>query len=505
LFTKLAMQELKIDQVSKAYGRYLALKDVSLEARAGETVAICGENGAGKSTLIGILAGARQPTRGRVIIDGQPVTIQNPSHAFELGIRTVYQELSLLPPLSVTENLQLGALPMKGPRIDWKKAHAEAERHLAAIGMPEVDVRRPVASHSVAVQQMLEIAKALVHEPQLLILDEPTGVLTARESRLLFERIHALNARGTLVIYISHRLDEVFEIADRVVVLKDGVTVDMMTRAEATHDRLVRSMVGRPLGAIYPALAPPQDNVVLSARGLGAGRSFADITFDIRAGEIVGFFGLIGSGRTEVARHIFGAAPGNQGTMVIDSKTYAPRSPQTAIAAGLAFVTEERKRDGLLLDADLLDNGGLASMKQLCFGRFLKRATRRHLVAAKARELDVRPPILEQLLRNMSGGNQQKVILTKWLLVEGLRLLILDEPTRGVDIATKVEIYKLIADLAATGVAILLISSEIPELLGLSHRINVMRAGRIVASFEHSEASEEKVFAAAANVRLEAA
>lgn len=499
------MQVLKIDQVAKAYGRHLALKQVSFEAHAGEVVAICGENGAGKSTLIGILAGARQPTLGGVLIDGAPVTITTPSHAFELGIRTVYQELSLLPPLSVAENLQLGAMPMKHGRIDWKAAYAEADRYLADLGMPEIDVRRPVAEYSVAIQQMFEIAKSLVHKPELLILDEPTGVLTARETRLLFERIRALKARGAIVLYISHRLDEVFEIADRVVVLKDGSTVDSMTRAEVTHDRLVKAMVGRPIEAIYPVRAEPKDAVVIRARGLAAKRAFADISFDIRAGEIVGFFGLIGSGRTELARAVFGADPLSDGAMELDGNPYRPRSPRAAIRSGLAFVTEERKRDGLLLDADVLDNGGLASMRQVSVGPFLNLRRERQMVAAKARKLDVRPPILDQLLRNMSGGNQQKVVLTKWLLVERLRLLILDEPTRGVDIATKVEIYRLVADLAATGVAIMLISSEIPEILGLSHRVNVMRAGRLVATFGHREASEEKVFAAAANVRLEAA
>jgi ABC-type sugar transport system ATPase subunit len=499
------MQEVKIDQVVKAYGRHLALKQVSFTARAGEVVAICGENGAGKSTLIGILAGARQPTLGRILIDGQPITIQNPSHAFALGIRTVYQELSLLQPLSVAENLQLGALPTRHGRIDWRAAYAEAERQLAAIGMQEVDVRRPVASYSVAVQQMLEIAKALVHEPRLLILDEPTGVLTARESRLLFERIRALKARGTIVLYISHRLDEVFEIADRVVVLKDGSSVDIMTRAEATHERLVKSMVGRALGAIYPERAQPKDQVVFAARGLTGKQGFADIDFDIRSGEIVGFFGLIGSGRTEIARALFGADRLAGGDMMLAGSPYRPGTPREAIRAGLAFVTEERKRDGLLLDADVLNNGGLASMKQVSVGPFLNRRRERQAVGAKARALDVRPPALDQLLRNMSGGNQQKVILAKWLLLDRLRLLILDEPTRGVDIATKVEIYRLIAELAATGVAIMMISSEIPELLGLSHRINVMRAGRIVARFGAGEASEEKLFAAAANVRLEAA
>jgi ABC-type sugar transport system ATPase subunit len=264
-------------------------------------------------------------------------------------------------------------------------------------------------------------------------------------------------------------------------------------------------MVGRPLGAIYPERSQPKDEVVFQANGLSGERGFADIDFDVHAGEIVGFFGLIGSGRTEVARSIFGADALTGGTMTLDGNAFQPKSPRDAIRAGLAFVTEERKRDGLLLEADVLDNGGLASMKQVSVGPFLNRRLERQTVGDKARALDVRPPALDQLLRNMSGGNQQKVILAKWLLVEPLRLLILDEPTRGVDIATKVEIYRLIADLAATGVAIMMISSEIPELLGLSHRINVMREGRIVARFGHDEATEEKLFAAAANVRLEAA
>jgi ABC-type sugar transport system ATPase subunit len=499
------MQTLSIDGVVKAYGRQLALKKVSFEARAGEVVAICGENGAGKSTLIALLAGARQPTLGRILIDGEPVTIQNPQHAFDLGIRTVYQELSLLLPLSVTENLLLGDLPKKRGYIDWHAAHAEAERQLAALGMSEIDVRRTVGEYTVAVQQMIEIAKALVHEPQLLILDEPTGVLTARESRLLFERIRQLKSRGTIILYISHRLDEVFEIADRVIVLKDGSTVDIIAREAVTHDRLVRSMVGRPIEAIFPARSIPAARVLFRADRLTAAGAFSDISFDIREGEIVGFFGLIGSGRTEVARRIFGADGLEDGAMELDGKPYRPRSPQAAIRAGLAFVTEERKRDGLLLEADVLSNGGLASMKQVSVGPFLDRARQKRVVGAKARELDVRPAALDQLLRHMSGGNQQKVILARWLLIDGLKLLILDEPTRGVDIATKVQIYKLVADLAATGVAIMLISSEIPEVLGLSHRINVMREGRVVATFDHQRASEESVLAAAANVRMEAA
>jgi ABC-type sugar transport system ATPase subunit len=498
------MQTLEIDNVVKAYGAQFALRNVSFQARAGEVVAICGENGAGKSTLMGILAGARQPTSGRVLIDGLPVRIEDPQHAFALGIRTVYQELSLLPPLSVTENVLLGALPVRLGRIDWAGAHRTVLAHLQALGMGEIDVRRPVASYSVAVQQMIEIAKALMQRPQLLILDEPTGVLTGRETALLFERIRTLKAEGTIVLYISHRLDEVFEIADRVVVLKDGATVDIMAKHEMTRDRLVRAMVGRALDAIYPPRGAPGDRVVLSVDRLSSGR-FSDVTFSIRAGEIAGFFGLIGSGRTEVARAIFGAEPANGGEMVLDGRPFWPRSPKEAIAAGVAFVTEERKRDGLLLEADVADNGALAAMQRVSTGPFISRTRQKQMVGEKTQALDVRPSGLAHRLRNLSGGNQQKVVLAKWLLIENPKLLILDEPTRGVDIATKVEIYRLIAELAAAGQAVMLVTSEIPELLGLSHRIHVMREGRLAASLEREEANEEKVFSIAANLPLEAA
>lgn len=499
------MKTLTIEDVVKEYGRALALKRVSLSVHAGEVVAICGENGAGKSTLMAILAGARQPTSGRILIDGQPVTIENPHHAFTLGIRTVYQELSLLPPLSVTENLLLGDLPTKNGRVDWPAAHREAAARLGALGMTEIDVRRPVANCSLALQQMVEIAKALVHDPELLILDEPTGVLTGRETRLLFDRIRELKNSDRIILYISHRLDEVFEIADRIVVLKDGTTVDVMTRAEATHHRLVKSMVGRPIEAIYPKLGEPQSRIVFRATALTVEKKFESVSFDVKAGEIVGFFGLLGSGRTEVARHIFGAAALEHGAMELDGAPYKPRSPHDAIAAGLAFVTEDRKRDGLLLQADVLENGGLASMARVSRGLVLKRAQQRKLVGDKVRQLDVRPARFEQLLRHMSGGNQQKVVLAKWMLVRGMRLLILDEPTRGVDIATKVAIYHFIADLANDGIAIILLTSEMPELLGLSHRINVMHHGRLVASFARADADESRVFAAAANLQLEAA
>ena len=500
------MQSLRLVDIVKAYGEALALRKANLKAEAGQVVAICGENGAGKSTLMGILAGSRQPTLGHIEIDGKPVLIDTPHRAFDLGIRTVYQELSLLPQLSVTENLFLGELPVNTfGRVDWKEATRRAQAEMDALGMRKVNVSRPVADYPVATQQMVEIAKALRVRPEVLILDEPTGVLTAVESDLLFAKIAELKAAGTIILYISHRLEEVLEIADVLVVLKDGATVDRMTRAEASNDRLVTSMVGRPLETIYPERGTATDRTLLKVDGLTADGRFTDVSFTLKAGEILGFCGLVGSGRTEIVRAIFGADPFDFGEIQVDGAPYRTPTPAKAIRAGFGFVTEERKRDGLALDADVLDNAGLASMKQVSKGIHLQRRKQREVVRDMATEMDVRPLKLGHLLRHMSGGNQQKVVLSKWLLLSGLKVLILDEPTRGVDIATKVQIYQLIAKLAAEGIGILLISSEMPELMGLSHRICVMRRGSLVAEFDPRTTTEHEIFVAAANVDLDAA
>lgn len=500
------MQSLRLSHITKIYGEARALSDASLEARAGQVVAICGENGAGKSTLMGILAGSRQPTSGTIEVNGQVTRIGSPHEAFDLGIRTVYQELSLLPHLSVTENLFLGALPVtRLGRVDWKQATRLAKAEMRAIGMDQVDVRRPVAEYSVATQQMIEIAKALRVRPEVLILDEPTGVLTSVESELLFARVAELKAAGTIILYISHRLEEVLEIADVLVVLKDGATVDCMTRDEASSDRLVTSMVGRPLKAIYPPRRKGQDEAILKVSGLSSTDKFKDISFTLRKGEILGFCGLVGSGRTEIMRAIFGADPLSSGTVEVDGKPLGHPTPARAMRAGVGFVTEERKADGLALDANVLDNAGMASMDRISVGPHLHRRKQRKMVGDKIAELDVRPLMLSHILRHMSGGNQQKVVLAKWLLLNGLKVLVLDEPTRGVDIATKVQIYRLIADLADQGIGILLVSSEMPELLGLSHRICVLRQGQLVAEFDPETATEQEIFVAAAGVDMKAA
>ena len=504
------MQELELRRIVKVFGATLALKDASFSAHKGELVAICGENGAGKSTLMSILAGSKTPTLGEILIDGERINIETPHQAFDLGIRTVYQELSLLPDLSVAENLFLGELPVRRvggvfSRIDWKQLFSEAEDQLAALGLHHINVRKPAGAYPVAIQQMIEIAKAVRVGPEVLILDEPTGVLTQAETDLLFKQIDMLKAAGTIILYISHRLEEVLQIADRIVVLKDGVTVDYINRADATADRLIRSMVGRPLEDIFPPRGKAKGDTLLEVQSLAAGPSVKDVSFTLREGEILGFCGLVGSGRSETMRAIFGADPLQSGRIAISGNELKEPTPRKAMQAGIGFVTEERKVDGLALDADVLDNAGLASMDQVSTGPFLNRREQSSIVFRKASELDVRPLRLAQILRRMSGGNQQKVILAKWLLMKGLKVLILDEPTRGVDIATKVEIYKLIAGLAEQGMGIVLISSEMPEVLGLAHRICVMNSGRIVKEVDPEATSEHEIFVAAASVERAAA
>ena len=500
------MDSIRLHGIVKAFGESLALKDASFAARKGELVAICGENGAGKSTLMSILAGSRMPTLGHIEIDGEKTFIETPHEAFDLGIRTVYQELSLLPDLSVAENLFLGELPVtRLGRIDWKTLCADADAEIHALGLDGIDVKKRAGAYPVATQQMFEIAKAIRVSPELLILDEPTGVLTQRETDLLFKKIDDLKARGTIVFYISHRLEEVLEIADRIVVLKDGVTVDHMNRREASRDRLIRSMVGRPLEDIYPQRQKSDGEVLLSVENLTRSPAVNDVSFELKSGEILGFCGLVGSGRTEIMRALFGADPLDSGNITIDGVALKHPTPAKAMSAGIGYLTEERKVDGLALDADVQDNAGLASMDRFSKGPLLNRRAQKNQVFQKVRELDLRPLDLAHILRRMSGGNQQKVILAKWLLMQGLKVLILDEPTRGVDIATKVEIYKLIADLAENGIGILLISSEMPEVLGLAHRILVMNAGRVAAEFDPEETDEHEIFVAAASVERTAA
>jgi ABC-type sugar transport system ATPase subunit len=496
------METLAVAGIGKSYDCNVALHDVSFQVPKGTILAICGENGAGKSTLMKILSGATGPDQGEIRIDGNPVRLADPHDAIARGIHIVHQELSLLPHLSVAENMLLGKAPHRSTRwvIDWAETNRIAESVLLDLGFDHIDVRLRVAELSVSVQQIVEIAKALVGEPQVLILDEPTAVLSLHETELLFRTVRRLAAAGTIVIYISHRLEEVFQIAHRVLVLKDGARVIESDIAVLDNDGMIRAMVGRPLAAIYPKRRDPVGDPILQCRGLTLAGIFNDIGFDIRSGEIVGMFGLVGSGRTDVAKALFGAAPADSGEIRIGGHAVSIASPRDAMRHGIALVTEDRKRDGLALDLSVIENGGLASMGSVSRLGVLDRAGQARVVGRKLDELAVRPQGGTRPARQLSGGNQQKVVLAKWLLVDSARIFIFDEPTRGVDIATKVEIYRMMAELAAAGMGILLISSELPEVTGMSDRLLVMRAGRLVAELPRSDFSMEAIFAHAADV-----
>jgi ribose transport system ATP-binding protein len=487
--------------IDKRYGETIALRGASLTGLPGEVHALVGENGAGKSTLMKVLSGAVQPDDGVIRLDGTTVRIGGPAEARQLGVHAVYQEFSLVPNLSVAENIWLNRSGDRGRRwwVDRSGVNRSAERLLGEIGFTGLDVRLPVSRLRVSVQQLVEITKAVVERPRVLILDEPSAVLSREDLRRLFALVRRLTTEGTLVFYVSHRLEEVFEIADRITVLKDGEVVGTVRAQEADEQELIRKMVGRTLEEIYPRRAGSQGKEVLGVHGLGRDGAFSDVSFSLAGGEILGLFGLVGSGRTEMARCIFGAEPTTSGEMRLEGQPYGPRSPAEAVARGVAYLTEDRARDGLVLTDNIRDNISLASFGRLGRWGLLDRRTQEQVVGAKIRELDVRPAQPSRVVDRLSGGNQQKVMLAKWLLTEA-KVLVLDEPTRGVDVATKVDIYRMTAALAERGVGILLISSELPEILGMSERVLVMRQGRVVGEFEGSRATEEALLAPAAGV-----
>lgn len=489
---------LQMRQISKSYEGTRALRSVDFSAVAGEVHAIVGENGAGKSTLVKILSGAVRRDAGEILIDGRPVELDNPFQAHHLGIRAVYQEFSLVPHLSVTENILMGQMPT-GPLgwIDWAAAHRQAESILADVGFHGIRVRTPVSRLSVPHQQMVEIAKALLATPRILILDEPSAVLSQEEVKRLFHLIARLKQQGTLILYISHRLDEVFEVADRITVLKDGELVGTVRPQESDQRQLIRMMVGRTLEEIYPARRSGHGEEILRVHQLSREGAFENVSFTLARGEVLGVFGLVGSGRTQVARCLFGADQVTSGQIFLRGQLFRPRNPRDAVRAGIAFLTEDRKRNGLVMACSIRDNASLASLSQMSRWGVLDRRRQGEQVLSKIQELNIRPAQLERLVSQLSGGNQQKVVLAKWLLVRA-DVLILDEPTRGVDVATKVEIYQIIRDLAERGVAVLLISSEMPEILGMSDRILVMREGHLMGEFTREQATEEGLLALAA-------
>jgi ABC-type sugar transport system ATPase subunit len=489
---------LEAENIDKRFPGVHALDNVSLTITPGEVHAVVGENGAGKSTLMKILAGAYGPDRGTIRIDGEAVTIENPRAAQDLGIITIYQELSLVDALSVGENVFLGDLPTHSGgswRVDWPTVWSRAAELLERVGL-RIRPQTRVRDLSVAQKQMVEIARALARNVRVLILDEPTSSLTERETEKLFEIISQLRNRGVGIIYISHRLGEVFRIAQQVIVLRDGIVVGSLPVRDASEDLLVRMMVGRDLARLFTEARASDAPVRLEVRGLSRRGVLHDVSLSLRGGEIVGLAGLVGAGRTELARCLFGADSISEGEILLDGAKVDIRSPGHAVDLGIALVPEDRKLQALILGMGVRENLSLPVLDRLGSPFVPSRRRERALASDYIRSLTIRTPHMEQRVSALSGGNQQKVVIARWLATKP-KVLILDEPTRGIDVGAKAEVHALIARLAEQGVAILMISSELPEILGMSHRILVMRGGRIVAEIPRQDATEESIMAAA--------
>jgi ABC-type sugar transport system ATPase subunit len=487
---------LEIRGMAKAFPGVQALLDVDLDLHAGEVHALVGENGAGKSTLMKIVAGVYRPDRGSVRLAGQMLLNDSPRQALERGISMIHQELNLAPNLSVAENVFLGRAPTRGGLVDWQRLYADAEALAARLGI-ELDVRARVEELSVARQQMVEIAKALSLEARVIIMDEPSSALTERETEALFEIIGRLRRQGVAVVYISHRLEEIFRVADRVTVLRDGRLVGTLPVGQASQHLLIGMMVGRELTTLFPKESLDIGEPVLEVRHLRRHGVLDDISFVLRRREILGVAGLVGAGRTELVRVLFGADRLDRGEILIEGRPVRIRGPRDAIRLGLGFVTEDRKLEGLVLGMTVRENETLASLAQVSRLGFLNLGRERALARRLVEQLGVRTTGVEQEVTNLSGGNQQKVVIAKWLATRP-RILILDEPTRGIDVAAKAEVHALMSQLARDGVAILMISSELPEILGMSDRILVMRQGRLTGEFSRDEASQEAILACAA-------
>jgi len=492
------MDLLEVVNVGKTFPGVTALDGVSLRFRRGTVHALVGENGAGKSTLMGIIAGLLPPDTGELRLEGRPLRLASPREALERGIAMIHQELNLLPFMSVAENIWIGREPVSGLGLVRHRELRTRTRELLSRLRLDIDADAELRTLSIAQRQMVEIARALSHQPKLLIMDEPTSALTEREAERLFVVIRELKAQGTAVIHISHRMDELFAIADEISVLRDGRHVGTDTAANLSRDTLIRMMVGRELCQLFPAPAPPPGEVLLSVQGLSRERKFHDVSFELHTGEILGIAGLVGSGRSALAATLFGLAPPTSGTIRIAGQSVRLDSPSAAMAQGLAFVTEDRKESGCFGGLSVLENLEISVLQRelVRFG-FIERRAARTRCASMASDLKVKTPGLDVHIDTLSGGNQQKVLIGRWLLTKP-KILILDEPTRGVDVGAKAEIHELIARLATAGTAVLLISSELPEVLGMSHRILVMHEGRITGILARSEADPVRIMQLAA-------
>ena len=482
--------------VAKSYGAVRALHDGDIALRAGEVRALMGENGAGKSTLVKVLGGVVRRDDGEMLVDGAAVDFHSPHDARDAGIAVIYQEPTLFPDLSVEENVVMGYHPLGSlRRIDRGAVRRTVSGLLDRLGV-RLDPERPVRGLSIADQQIVEIAKALSFDARVLIMDEPTAALSGPEVERLFTVVRALREEGAAILFISHRLDEVFAICDTVTVMRDGAVVHDAPISAMTPDEMVRRMVGRELSALYPKQDTQVGDTVLSVQRLTREGVFADVSLEVRAGEVVALAGLVGAGRSEVARAIFGIDKPDAGRVEVDGKRLAAGRPLAAMRAGIGFVPEDRRQQGLVMDLSIARNATMTRTSKLARFGLIRRAAANELAREWAARLQLRFHRLDDPAGFLSGGNQQKVVLAKWLATEP-RLLIVDEPTRGIDVGTKAEVHRLIGELAGRGVAVLMISSELPEVLGVADRVLVMHEGRLVEELSRAEADEERVIRAA--------
>jgi rhamnose transport system ATP-binding protein len=490
-----AVPVLEMRHIAKRFAGTQALDEVSLSLRAGEIHALLGENGAGKSTLIKIMTGVYQPDRGEILLAGRPIAIPNAAEAQRHGIAAIYQEPLLFPDLNVAENIFISHQG-RGPFAGWRRMFKAAEAILGELGVA-LDVRSPARGLTLAAQQSVEIAKAISLNVRILIMDEPTASLSAHEVANLFKLVRDLRDKGVAILFVSHRLEEVFEIADRVTVFRDGRLISTRTRAEATPQKAIADMVGRDMGLLEPRTPAPRGELLLSVRGLGREGVFRDVSFDVHRGEVLGFAGLIGAGRTDIGLALFGIEPASTGTIVFEGREITIRRPDEAMAIGIAYLSEDRRQLGLSLPMSIAANISLPSLARYLDRLGLIRTGEERRTAEEFRKrLSIRTPSVDIAVAKLSGGNQQKVMLSKWLNTHP-SLLILDEPTRGIDVGAKVEVHAMIAELAREGIGIILISSDLPEVLAMSDRILVMREGRQMTILDRAAASEEAVMTAA--------
>ncbi len=481
---------LRMENIKKAFPGVQALNGVSFYLRPGEIHALMGANGAGKSTLMKCLVGVYPPDSGEIWLDGKKVDIKNVAHAHALGVNMVFQELNILPHLSVLENIFLSNEPTHAGLYDWRAMRARAQEILDSIGL-ELNLNAKVRDLTPAQQQMVEIARALSTETKIIIFDEPTSSLTVKEVEQLYRIMEDLKRRGIAMVYISHRLEEIYRICERLTLMRDGEWVFTDDLCNISNERLVSGIMGRKAEEQFPVRSPQIGDVIFQAEDITSYGKFEDVSFQVRKGEILGFAGLAGAGRTEIAKTIFGVYPLHKGTMTLCGETIRPKSPEKALARGIAYVSEDRKAEGILPVRSIRENAAVSSLGRRMHGPFLDKHREKAAVEEQVEALHTKTPSIETAIQNLSGGNQQKVCLSKWLLTEP-KLLILDEPTRGIDVGAKAEFYDIISDLAERDVGVIMISSEESELIGLCDRIIVMRSGRKVGELLPKEDPDVK-------------